>query len=276
MERQDARRVQQGQKHEQYRHPLMVLIARARKMARSMFTTRPEYDLEALNLLGMILGLYRQFSHNPVWRSVQRAAVDEHNFTHDVMMLAFVSQTFSFENGINVRIEEQHRVRFADARIVIGPQSVIGVEVKTHHLLRHSPEKTLTLEDADEVMNECFGSANTKTGGQLRDDHPGFLVIGNLELSPENMQSLMKAALRKFDKSAATRQHIYGVGFVWFEQKTDQNVHPYPVLDSIGFRYPRPVIHTGTINFNYVENPHYTGTVHIKIMPGSRSSLIRV
>jgi hypothetical protein len=213
----------------------MVIIARARTVAQSLYTTQPTYDLEALNILGIVLGLYRQFASNPIWRLVRQAVVDEHNFVHDVMTLAFVAQNFALDNGVNVRVEEYHGQRFADARVVIGPQSTIGVEVKTHHLLRHGQGRTLTSSEADKVVKICFGSADTKTGGQLSDDQPGLLVIGSLALSPENRQALMEAAWRKFNKSAATRKHIYGVGLIWFEHKVDREARPYPVLDSIGF-----------------------------------------
>ena len=199
--------------------------------------------------------------------------VDEHNFVHDVMTLALVSQNFALENGINVRIEEIHGQRFADARIVIGPQSAIGIEVKTHHLLRHWKGGVLTSDEADKVIRHCFGSADTKEG-QLKDNQPGLLVIGNLSLSPENKQVLLDAAWRKLVKSAESRRHIYGVGLIWFEQKIDHDLRPYPVLDSLGFHYNRPTIHTGRISFNHIQNPHYTGTVHMRVTPGTHSPLV--
>jgi hypothetical protein len=268
LEQSDRRAVAQGASHARYRHPLMLLIERARTSAVKMHFGRRLDDLSAVSQLATILALYEQYSHHPGWREVRTGATTGHTFVHDIVTLSFVTMTQAGMAGASIQVQDSYKQRIADVLISVSSHSFVRVEIKTHHLLS-DPHRSLSAEEAGDVVRKAFKRASTGSSGQLNPQQPALLIVGDLDLSPNNKLLLVEAGKSWFERRAARGGHVYGLGFLWLSQSNDPNYSRFMLLDRLEFSYRRGDVQHTAINFGWLENPYYTGHIRIRDIPGA-------
>ena len=155
---------------------------------------RPFLDPLIVAELHAVVVILERAAKETTWSEIRPTCVDAHNFHHTLITFLSIEMLERTQHLVLPALSVNMSTREPDIRIHFG--TVVHMEVKVPNVLVRAPgvrSEVMTENDAHRLIERVARSA-VGTGGQIRADRPGMLVIGGFCLAEEELPRLEEAA----------------------------------------------------------------------------------